>query len=157
VLQQPGGDHHYQRPESPRLRRTSNAPSSTGGPGSASSYSVYDDVDNGTDSDRNVRRRTSSYHPVTDPPRSHLNGSSAHHHPYGTASFPQGPSQQPTPQHRPAEARGPQHFDPRDQRHLPELQPPPSQKPILRDPFASDAARYESRAWGHGPTGDNRR
>lgn len=156
VFQQPGAERHYARPPSPRLRRLSaapsNAPSSTGG-GSGSSYSGYEDLENGRESDRNVRRRTSSYHPATGPPPTALNGSGPPSQSYPTATYQQANPQLPTA-HAPNRPP-PQQFDPREQRPLPELQPP-SQRPLLRDPFASDASRFENRGWVPGPNRESR-
>lgn len=139
VFQQPGAENHYARPSSPRLRRrsvASLAPSSTGG-GSVDSYSTYDEGENTQEPDRNVRRRTSSYHPASG---LHMNN---------------GPPP-PLSYSAPAFASVNQQFDPREERPTGELQAPPSQAPILRDPFAADVARYQARNWGPGPTQESR-
>jgi hypothetical protein len=149
VLQQPGAEHHYAtRPTSPRLRRRnsvapSNAPSSRGGGGSVSSYSAYED-DNTGDSDRNVRRRTSSYHPVSGPAPGPSNT--------GSGPLPQAYSGQAPTGHAPHPS---QRFDSLERRALPEMQPLGQQRPILRDPFASDAARFEDRSWELGLKQEN--
>ncbi|KAF2279393.1 uncharacterized protein EI97DRAFT_371162 [Westerdykella ornata] len=135
----PAEHHHYARPPSPRLRRPSAAPSSTAG-GSVSSFSGYDDAEPLGDGDRNVRRRTSSYHPASGPPPPHTNGSGPHPN----------PDAGPPPPPPPASTQPPQAFDPRTQRPLPDLQLPPAHRPVLRDPFAHDAGRYEGGNWGHG-------
>ncbi|KAF2654646.1 hypothetical protein K491DRAFT_600352 [Lophiostoma macrostomum CBS 122681] len=156
VFQQPGAERHYARPPSPRLRRLSAAPSnaasSTGG-GSGSSYSGYDDGDSARDSDRNVRRRTSSYHPASGPPPGQLNGSGPSTQHY-SATFPS--VNQPNQTGPPPNRSAPQPFDPREQRTFPELQPPPPPRPVLRDPFAADAGRYENRNWAPTPSRDSR-
>jgi hypothetical protein len=153
VYQQPGAERHYARPPSPRLRRLSvapsNAASSTGGGGSGgSSYSGYDDIDSARESDRNVRRRTSSYHPVSGPPPAQSNGSGPQS--YAAPAFPP-VNQQPPPGHHPHRGLPPQQMDAREQRPHPDLQPPAPQRPILRDPFASDPGRYDNRNWPPGP------
>lgn len=145
VFQQPGAERHYARPPSPRLRRLSVAPSiapSSVGGGSGSSYSGYED-DNPAESDRNVRRRTSSYHPASGPPPTQSNGSIPTSQSYPTPTYVPASAASTGPTNRPQ----PHQFDPRDQRSLPELQAPPPQRPILHDPFASDTGRYDSRNW----------
>lgn len=177
--QQPGADQHYARPPSPRLhRRHSTAPSSnTGGGGSVSSYSTYDEPENTRDArepaDRNVRRRTSSYHPAAGPPPSsapasaaaqnNTNGSAPQSQHYPPAYSPQHHPQQQQPphpsqqhphqqhqHHQPTHTRHPQQYESHEQRPLPDLQLPPSQRPLLRDPFAADAARHPGGNWGPG-------
>lgn len=161
VFQQPGAERHYARAPSPRLRRLSAAPSiapsSTTGDGSRDSpYSGYDDEV--LESDRNVRRRTNNYHPISGPAPTPLEGSGLPATAYAAPAFPSVNAAHPggLSGHRPP----PQPFDPREQRPLPELQqpPPPPQRPTLRDPFASEPARYENRHWGPtpGPGPDNR-
>ncbi|KAJ4990447.1 hypothetical protein SVAN01_04109 [Stagonosporopsis vannaccii] len=66
VYQQPGADRHFPRPQSPIVRRLSPAPSrapSMHDGGSDGSYGDYED--DGRDTDRNVRRRTGSYQPMS--------------------------------------------------------------------------------------------
>lgn len=153
VFQQSGADRHYGRPTSPRLRRTSMppsiAPSTVGGGSAGSSYSDYDD-DEPMEPERNVRRRTSNYHPAPGPPQPHFNGSAAPPQSYPAPSFP--PVNNP-PMNRPLP---PQQFDLRDQRPRPEMQQPPTQRPLLRDPFAPELTRYDNRNWAPGPGRDNR-
>ncbi|KAF2877240.1 hypothetical protein BDV95DRAFT_482341 [Massariosphaeria phaeospora] len=88
VYQQPGAERHYARPQSPRLRRVSisfsTAPSSTGG-SEGSPYSQYDD--DPRELERNVRRRTSNYHPPTGP-APQLDGPGPQSQSYPVASFP---------------------------------------------------------------------
>ncbi|KAF2752139.1 hypothetical protein M011DRAFT_393902 [Sporormia fimetaria CBS 119925] len=140
MLQQhvpPSEQNHHTRPASPRLRRTSIAPSSAGGGDSMSSFSTCDDAG---ESERNVRRRTSSYHPVSGPPPAHHNGTTTHPPTYPSgyatghlqhAQPPYGSQQQPPPNNPLA----------------------PSQRPILRNPFAADSNRYET---GHFAPGSGR-
>ncbi|KAF2264411.1 hypothetical protein CC78DRAFT_234758 [Lojkania enalia] len=157
VFQQPGAERHYARPPSPRLRRMSapsNAPSSVVG-GSGSSYGRYSESPEATE--RNVRRRTSSYHPASGPAPAQVNGSTSQPQILSTASYPQSINPPPTAQSslRPPPPPGPpQSFDPRDQRSPPESQQSSSQRPILRDPFASDSGRYDNRTWTSGPGRD---
>ncbi|KAF2000714.1 hypothetical protein P154DRAFT_434534 [Amniculicola lignicola CBS 123094] len=151
MFQQPGADRHFTRPQSPRLRRLSVpsiTPSSTADAGSNSPYSPYSeigDVGEARESERNVRRRTSSYHPASGPPPSQMNGSAPHQHGYTQAHFP--PMNTPM-LHGPPSSRPPPQFIDRRTPH--ELQAPPSQRPVLHDPFAADSARHDSRNWGPG-------
>jgi hypothetical protein len=152
VFQQPGAERHYTRPSSPRLRRVSVAPSlapsSTTGAGSADSpYSAYDD--DVRESDRNVRRRTSNYHPSAESVSAQLNGPGGPSSGYSTPGFHSvnGPPSAGMPGSRSQS----QSYDPRDQRPPPELQQPPHPRPVLRDPFApSDPGHFENRGWGPG-------
>ena len=152
VFQQPGAERHYARPPSPRLRRLSaapsNVPSSTNGGSASSPYSDYDDEPR--ESERNVRRRTSNYHPAPGPPPTHSNSSGPQPQTYPAPAF--APINNP-PMSRPPP---PQQFDPREQRPLPESQQPPNQRPILRDPFAPESTRYDGRNWAPGPGRDHR-
>jgi len=141
IAMQAHPERHITRPQSPRLRRVSvapsRAPSSTTGHGSEASYDDYEEELR--EEERNVRRRTSSYHPAVGPhhaeaPSSHdshgypastfapVNHSSAHHttqpHQY--------------PQHQQAQTTGPHH-------------PAPKQA-AYRDSFPPEARRYEHRA-----------
>ncbi|KAL5383545.1 hypothetical protein DPSP01_005939 [Paraphaeosphaeria sporulosa] len=139
VYQQPGADRHYGRPTSPRLRRPSvshsNAASSNTGGGSAGSpYSAYDDDD--VESDRNVRRRTSTYHPPLGQTAAPLNGTGppSSTHPAATFSSVN------------ATAAGmSSHRQPQPHHHY------STQQAQLHDPFASDPARYEQRNWAPAP------
>ncbi|PVH91855.1 hypothetical protein DM02DRAFT_311834 [Periconia macrospinosa] len=141
VFQQPGAERHYARPPSPRLRRLSVAPSNaasstTGGGSVGSPYSAYDDEGD----DRNVRRRTSNYHPAPGQAPTSLNGSQppASYPPPAFASI----NAPPPPHSRPSS------FDARDERSLPQMPPQQHQRPALHDPFApADPGRYESRSW----------
>lgn len=139
VFQQPGAERHYARTISPRLRRTSMPPSiapSTVGGSADSPYSDYDD-DESMEPERNVRRRTSNYHPSTVSTPSQYNDSGPPPQTYPAQSFP--PINNP-PMNRPPP---PQQFDPREQRPQPAMQQP--SRPQLRDPFGPDPARFQSR------------
>lgn len=136
VYQQPGAERHYQRPTSPRLRRPSVAPSNTassntGGGSAGSPYSAYEDDE--IEPDRNVRRRTSTYHPPLGQINAPLNGAGN----YSAASFPSVNPQPPT-------------FESHDQRLHSEQQQLSGQRPQLHDPFASEP-RYEQRHWAQAP------
>lgn len=89
VYQQPGAERHYARPPSPRLRRLSITSSHPTSPitadGSEGSYGMYDDDEH--DSDRNVRRRTDSYHTVSGPLPTALNNHAHPHENYSTPGF----------------------------------------------------------------------
>ena len=155
VFQQPGAERHYARPTSPRLRRSSvapsNAPSSTTGGGSADSpYSAYDD--DLRESERIVRRRTSNYHPSAESVSMPVNGPGGPSTAYSAPGF--------HSVNDPSSAgmtRRTQSFDPRDQRPLPELQEAPHQPPVLRDPFApSNSGHFDNRNWAPGQARDNR-
>lgn len=145
VFQQPRPDSHYARPPSPRLRRPSlppsHAPSSTRG-GSEDSYADYEDEIR--EEERNVRRRTSNYHPVSGPPPNEISGSSIASQNYSSAYPPinSAPSQGMSPA---------QQHPPREQMHPSNHQHMSSERPSYRDPFASDPARYENRSWTPSP------
>jgi hypothetical protein len=144
VFQQPGAERHYARPTSPRLQRTSMPPSiapSTVGGSADSPYSDYDDDD--IEPERNVRRRTSNYHPVTGSTQTQFNSSGPLPQTYPAQPF--SPVNNP-PMNRPPP---PQQFDSREQISRPETQQPP--RPQLRDPFGPEPARYDNRNWVHGP------
>ncbi|KAF1949981.1 hypothetical protein CC80DRAFT_520271 [Byssothecium circinans] len=122
VFQQPNADRHYNRPASPRLHRPSvsvppsNAPSSTNGGGSGGSpYSAYDDEP--AELERNVRRRTSNYHP------------------------PPGQAPTPAPAFAPYDSRD-QHPLPQMQQP-----PPPQRPVLRDPFAPADAGRYENRNW----------
>jgi hypothetical protein len=150
VFQQPGAERHYARPPSPRLRRLSVAPSiapsSTTGGGSADSpYSAYDDEPQ--EPERNVRRRTNTYHPTPEMLPTPSNGLSMSPSGYPSSGFHSvnGP---PPSVNMPVNHPQAQAFDPRDQRPLPELH----QRPILRDPFTpSVSGHHENRTWTPAP------
>jgi hypothetical protein len=143
VFQQPHSERHYARPPSPRLRRhsvaPSLAPSSTTGPGSDGSYGDYEEEDR--QEDRNVRRRTSNYHPVSGPPPNDPVASGPDPQSYTAAALPpvnlppvhSTPQNQPYPAHHQVNVSGPQQ--------------PSSERPVYRDPFGSDVTRYERPAW----------
>ncbi|ORY09210.1 hypothetical protein BCR34DRAFT_487576 [Clohesyomyces aquaticus] len=156
VFQQTGQERHYARPQSPRLRRHSLAPSSAGGGGSGeSTYSGFSETSESREPERNVRRRTSSYHPAPGPAPTALNGPGPQSQTYSTSTF---PPINPPPTAGDSSNRAPpqqqHHFDHREQRPLPELQPP--QRPGFRDPFSSEASRYDNRNWTPGHPRDNR-
>ncbi|KAF9699236.1 hypothetical protein EKO04_003201 [Ascochyta lentis] len=117
VYQQPGAELHCARPASPILRRLSSvpsrAPSSLNDGGSDGSYGDYED-DN-CDAERNVRRRTSSYQPVSGPPPGEANVSPFAPHGYASHG---------------SSSRG-QHYPPNDQGHLSALR-----QNTYRDAFA---------------------
>ncbi|SMR42260.1 unnamed protein product [Zymoseptoria tritici ST99CH_1E4] len=109
VLQVPGGDRHFPRPQSPRHRRR---PSIAGSSTSAMGYMTMHDQDrHSPDDGRNVRRRTSTMSlPPPPPPQSQVpapmsasNATFAHphfSHSYGHPSGPQlqqGPAPLPLP------------------------------------------------------------
>jgi len=139
VCQQPHPERHYARPPSPRLRRLSapsQAPSTRGG--SAESYLDYDDEPR--EDERNVRRRTSSYHPVSGPPPTELSSIPPVPH-----SFSGG-----YPHAHAASVQNPPHvtqLGPRDQSSTAALQRPHPERPVYRDPFAQEHGRYEATTW----------
>ncbi|KZM19554.1 sequence-specific DNA binding [Ascochyta rabiei] len=118
VYQQPGAERHCARPASPILRRLSSAPShaasSMNEAGSDGSYGDYEE--DSCDVERNVRRRTSNYQPVSGPPPAEANVAPFTPHGYASAH---GPS-----------SRG-QHYAPNDQGHLSALA-----RNTYRDSFA---------------------
>lgn len=122
VCQQPGAERHYQRPQSPVLRRLSSAPSHVASPmndgGSDGSYGDFEE--DRRDTDRNVRRRTGSYQPVPGPPSIDTTVSPYSSHAYAPSHG--------TPSHG-------QRYAPNDQGHLPALQQPTSERPPYRDAF----------------------
>jgi len=135
VFQQPGAERHYARPPSPRLRRSSlppSAPSTVGG-GSTGSYSDHEE-DEFMETQRNVRRRTSTYHPTPGGPPAQFATSG----PPQQAHF--APSFSPvdgSPMNRP-----PQQFDAREQKPRPDMHP--------RNPFGQGPAPHDNRNWGPG-------
>ncbi|KAH7078701.1 hypothetical protein BKA63DRAFT_249449 [Paraphoma chrysanthemicola] len=151
VYQQPRPERHQARPASPRLRRPSVAPSypasSTRG-GSEDSFAEYEEE--AREEERNVRRRTSNYHPVSGPPPNDLSGTGNPMQTYPGSTF--------SPMHNVA-SQGmaqTQQPAPRDQSHPSAIQPLPADRPVYRDPFPTDNGRYESRSWtpGHGSRRD---
>lgn len=80
VYRSNGGQQHFPRPQSPRHRRTSIPESSIGAPSSGSGspsggYSEISERTQAPDSGRNVRRRTSTYIPPSNPAESPRQGS----------------------------------------------------------------------------------
>lgn len=124
------------RPTSPRLRRPSLAPSqgpsSTRG-GSEDSYDYEDEI---REDERNVRRRTSNYHPVPGPPPNDLHSPSLG--PQGFAnSFPQMNTASSTPSG--------QQFLHHDDVRPPTQERQASENPVYHDPFTSESRRYVGR------------
>ncbi|KAF1834195.1 hypothetical protein BDW02DRAFT_647844 [Decorospora gaudefroyi] len=138
-------DRHCPRPQSPRLRRISaapsRAPSSTTGHGSEASYDDYEeDV---REEERNVRRRTSSYHPALGPHPTDTPPSAMDSNGYAAPAFP--PMNHTAAQ---STSQGP-HNSPHQHGRVSGLQQPSPEQPLYRDPFVSDPAsgRYEHRTW----------
>lgn len=133
VFQQPHPERHYARPPSPRLRRLSVAPSiapsSTDGPGSDGSYGDYED--DYQEEERNVRRRTSAYHPPPD-----LAQPATEPQRYSASGFPTAnmPSVQSVSAGQPYSSLQPSHVSNLG-------------RPTYRDPFSSEAGRHEHRTW----------
>jgi hypothetical protein len=127
VFQQPRSDRLYVRPTSPRLSRPaappSHAPSSTRA-GSEDSYADYEEEIR--EEERNVRRRTSNYHPVSGPPPNEISGPGPSSQGY-SPSFPQA---QRFPLHEQTHPTGHQHI------HM--------ERPVYRNSFVSDG-QYENR------------
>jgi hypothetical protein len=140
VHQHPREDRLYVRPASPRLRRPSappsHAPSSTRA-GSEDSYADYEEELR--EEERNVRRRTSNYHPVAGPPPTEMNRPGLGPQGYLSTFLPTTPT---TAQGMPQT----QQFSPREQAHPPVQQQMSSERPVYRDPFASDPGRYDNRS-----------
>lgn len=151
VWQSLGGERHHSRAISPRLRRPSIAPSSTRA-GSVSSYGDYDEEVDHSESDRNVRRRTSTYHPVSGPPPTHVSDATPPSQSYPATNFPPMNTTLVAGPHLHRTHSNPQ-FDPREQRPLPELQAPTIQAPGFRDPFPTDTRNW---APSHQPQNDRR-
>ncbi|EOA81702.1 uncharacterized protein SETTUDRAFT_157605 [Exserohilum turcica Et28A] len=136
-------ERNHPRPQSPRLRRASaapsRAPSSTTGHGSEASFDGYEE-ESREEEQRNVRRRTGSYHPALG---SHqMDGAASGHdtHSYPMATFAptghtsgQNSQNHESPQHASGQASGLQH--------------PSPERPMYRDPFTPGGGRYEHRAW----------
>lgn len=141
VFQQPRPDRHNARPTSPRLTRPSlppsHAPSSTRG-GSEDSYADYEEELR--EEERNVRRRTSKYHPAIGPPPNEIGTSGAASQSY-SAAFPSASVSH-------AQGVSPIHqVLPREQGHPFTQQQMPSERPIYRESFGSEPGRYEPRGW----------
>jgi hypothetical protein len=126
-------DRHYPRPQSPRLRRVSVAPScapsSTTGHGSDASYDDYEEE--AYEEERNVRRRTNNYHPALGP---HPTASTPHFNGYSTPSCPSG-------NHTPV------HNAPQGHQNMQQEHPAGPQQPPPHDSFAPDSGRFEHRKW----------
>jgi hypothetical protein len=136
--QQTRPERPHVRPTSPRLRRPSIAPSqppsSTRG-GSEDSYADYEEEIH--EEERNVRRRTNNYQPVSDAPPMERGGSGVGPQGYSPGYPPMNASaaQGPPP--------GPQFLD--RERLPPSSQQLAAERPVYRDPFTADTRRYESR------------
>ncbi|KAL7779474.1 hypothetical protein CFE70_008978 [Pyrenophora teres f. teres 0-1] len=143
IAMQEHPERHYARPQSPRLRRLSvapsRAPSSTTGHGSEASYDDYED-DN-REEERNVRRRTSSYHPAAGPHQTDASTPSHDAHGYPVSTFP--PVNHQSGQNTSQPRQSLQH----QQDQSSGLQQPMPERPAYRDPFVPEAGRYEHRAW----------
>ncbi|KAH3911058.1 hypothetical protein HBH56_139990 [Parastagonospora nodorum] len=120
------------RPQSPRLRRPSippsNATSSIRG-GSEDSFADYEEEIR--EEERNVRRRTSNYHPASGPPPNDISAPDARSQNY-PPGYPPGNqlSQGVSPVHQ---------YPAREQMH-------PGQ-PVYRDQYGQDKGRYENSNW----------
>jgi hypothetical protein len=131
VFQQPRPERHYARPPSPRLTRPSVEPShatSSTRAGSEDSYADYEEEYR--EEERNVRRRTSNYHPPDD-----IGGSPSYQstYPLSNSGNSQGVPDQQLP--------------PREQAHPSGQHQIASEQTSYRDPFVSDDGRFESRSW----------
>ncbi|KAH8727023.1 hypothetical protein GQ44DRAFT_574538, partial [Phaeosphaeriaceae sp. PMI808] len=131
LVQQTRAESHYARPPSPRLRRPSVAPSLTPSARGASEESYDDYEEEAREDERNVRRRTNNYHPVSGPSQSDMVAPSL-----GPQGFPANFSPI-----TPASAQGMPQSHPSTQQHL------APERPVYRDPFVSDAGRYDNRSW----------
>jgi hypothetical protein len=120
------------RPQSPRLRRPSippsNATSSIRG-GSEDSFADYEEEIR--EEERNVRRRTSNYHPASGPPPNDISAPDARSQNY-PPGYPHANqvSQGVSPVHQ---------YPAREQMH-------PGQ-PVYRDQYGQDKSRYENSNW----------
>jgi hypothetical protein len=135
IVTQAHPERHHPRPQSPRLKRISVAPSrtpsSTTGHGSEASYDDYEE--DTREEERNVRRRTSSYHPALGPPPT---VSTPDSHGYPAPSFPS--VNHDTVQNIPQNHQ---------QGHPSRPQQPSLERPLYSDHFASESGRYEHRNW----------
>ncbi|RYN64366.1 hypothetical protein AA0117_g12538 [Alternaria alternata] len=136
IAMQAQPERHITRPPSPRLRRVSvapsRAPSSTTGHGSEASYDGYEEEMR--EEERNVRRRTSSYHPAVGPHHTDVSAPSHESRGYPASTF-GSVNHAPTqghqyPQHQQTQSAGPQ---------------PTAKRPAYRDSFPPEANRYEHR------------
>lgn len=126
------------RPTSPRLTRPSvppsHAPSSTRA-GSEDSYADYEEEIR--EEERNVRRRTSNYHPAPGPAPNDLGG------PSSQGGYSPGYAVNAPMPH--ASSQG-QQFMHREQSHpSPQHSQHATDRPVYRDPFAADNRRYDGR------------
>ncbi|KAJ8109894.1 hypothetical protein OPT61_g7127 [Boeremia exigua] len=118
VYQQSGADRHYPRPSSPIVRCLSSVPSraaSMHDGGSEESYGEYEE--DSREADRNVRRRTNSYQPMSGIPPTDANVS-----PFGPHGYTSSPG---PPSHS-------QLYAPSTQGHPPALQQPMIERPACR-------------------------
>lgn len=138
VQQQDRTDRPHVRPTSPRLRRPSVAPShaasSTRG-GSEDSYADYEEEIR--EEERNVRRRTSNYHPAPGPAPNDVSGPN----PQGGYS-PSYTANPPMPQAAP---QGQQFLHHEHSHPSPQHSQHASDRPVYQDPFAADTRRYDNR------------
>ena len=121
-------ERHITRPPSPRLRRVSvapsRAPSSTTGHGSEASYDGYEEEMR--EEERNVRRRTSSYHPAIGTRHTDVSALSHESRGYPASTF-----RPVNSHHQQAQFADPQ---------------PTAKRPAYRDSLPSEANRYEHRS-----------
>jgi hypothetical protein len=141
IAMQAHPERHITRPPSPRLRRASatpsRAPSSTTGHGSEASYDDYDE--DMREEDRNVRRRTSSYHPALGPHHTDSPAPGHDSHAYSASTF--APVNHSATQHTTQPHQYPQH----QQAQTTGPQQPTTKQPVYRDPFPREGHRYEHR------------
>ncbi|KAB2580072.1 Transcription factor bzip [Lasiodiplodia theobromae] len=165
VYQAPGGDRHFPRPPSPRLRRLSmQAQGSTGassGQGSTSAsstpgtgFSTYPSDHRSeqrpAESDRNVRRRTSSYLP---PPGAVPGQQAQPQVAYPPASYPPLAAASPVPGSRTPSASM-QHAPPQQpQQQQQQQQPPQPGYPTPYAPERTDRSWPPQTSAGRGPPG----
>jgi hypothetical protein len=123
---------------SPRLRRPSLPPSISASSTRGNSEDSYADYEEEVrEEERNVRRRTSNYHPVSGPPPNDISGSGQ-----GSQASSFAPIDPLIPQRMPHGQTCLHH----EQVH-PSAQPPmTSERPVYHDPFASSPGRYEHRS-----------
>ncbi|PNS21843.1 Regulatory protein cys-3 [Sphaceloma murrayae] len=152
VMQAPGGERLFPRPASPRLRR---APSSAASTGDAAErrYDFVQEQPDSREEERDVRRRTSSFHGSTGSSTPGFRTPSTH---------PTGPSQYAYPLTQPPSIGSWQQIDrpepPRDLRappprnQLPPLQlPPVMQATPSTGPLNPYAGHRLDKPWPHGP------
>jgi hypothetical protein len=137
IAMQALSERHIIRPPSPRLRRVSvallRAPSFRAGHGSEASHDGYKKEMH--EEERNVRRRTSSYHPAIGPHHTDVSApshKSCGYHAFTYGSVNHAPAQgHQYPQHQQAQFAGPQ---------------PTAKRPAYRDSLPPEANRYEHRS-----------